>query len=489
MMNKKINDFKQLTDEARKGRKVKVHSGQIEPGDIFVAVPGTRFDGAEFIPEALKRGAAWVVAGPGQADKYPGKNLLVHENPGFALGELARAMYGTDRLSLGLIGITGTNGKTTTAYLLEHIFQKSGFKTGVIGTVNYRWADKILDATMTTPDCLKLHEMLSVMDKDGVEMVVMEVSSHALDQNRACGIDFDAGVFTNLSQDHLDYHQDMEKYFQAKSRLFLNPERKNSFQAVINADDEYGKRLIKSVSRAMGFGLHESEQVDLRGRLLKNDRTGISLECLYKDQQWITDSSLCGRHNGYNLLAAQGAALSMGLGPEHFSCLDSFGQTPGRLEKVINELNLDIYIDYAHTPDALENVCLALKGLDFNRLIVVFGCGGNRDKTKRPLMGKAVAGLADVVFLTSDNPRDEDPAGIIEDIRPGLTGCLRLYVEPDRGKAVKAAVDFMSPGDALLVAGKGHETYQEIRDIRSAFSDLRVVKQALADRQGNTNRV
>ncbi|MFP4084537.1 MAG: UDP-N-acetylmuramoyl-L-alanyl-D-glutamate--2,6-diaminopimelate ligase [Desulfonatronovibrio sp.] len=487
-MDKKAMDFKQLTEEAGKGRPVKVHSGQIEPGDIFVAMPGTRFDGAGFISDALKRGAAWVVAGPGQADVYPGGKVLTHENPALALGDLARAMYGTDRLSLGLIGITGTNGKTTTAYLLEHIFQKSGFKTGVIGTVNYRWADKILDAAMTTPDCLKLHEMLSIMDKDGVEMVIMEVSSHALDQNRACGIDFDAGVFTNLSQDHLDYHRDMEKYFQAKSKLFLNPEKKSSFQAVINADDKYGKRLISSVPRAMGFGLHESVRLDLKGRLLRNDRTGISLECAYKGQQWVIHSSLCGRHNGYNLLAAQGAALSMGLGPEHFACLESFGQTPGRLEKVLNDLNLDIYIDYAHTPDALENVCLALKGLDFERIIVVFGCGGNRDKTKRPLMGKAVAALADVVFLTSDNPRDEDPESIIEDIKPGMSACSELYIEPDRSRAIKMAVDFMKSGDALLVAGKGHETYQEVKGLRSPFSDVRVVEQALGETRKKANR-
>ncbi len=474
-----IMDFAQLINEARKGRPVKTHSGLVEPGDIFVALPGTRFNGARFIPDALEKGASWVIADYSEIDRFPGKKILGHEDPALALGELARALYNTDRLKLAIIGITGTNGKTTTSYLLEHILQSSGFKTGTIGTVNYRWADKVIEASMTTPDCLRLHEMLSLMDKDGVEMVIMEVSSHALAQDRVAGIDFDAGVFTNLSQDHLDFHEDMQKYFQAKSKLFLSPQRKESFKAVINADDEHGRILLKSISGAISFGFRESGSVKLKGRLLQNDRTGITMECLYRDKKWIINSQLTGRHNGSNLLAAQGAALSLGLDPEHFVCLEASGQTPGRLEKVENECNLDIYVDYAHTPDALKNVCHSLKSLDFDRLIVLFGCGGNRDKSKRPLMGMAVASLSDVVFLTSDNPRDEEPIDIIEDIRPGLNGCRKLIIEPDRRKAIEMAVNFMKPGDALLVAGKGHETYQEVKGIKSPFKDVQELKNAL----------
>jgi UDP-N-acetylmuramoyl-L-alanyl-D-glutamate--2,6-diaminopimelate ligase len=472
-------NFEQLVTEAASGRPIKTHSGLVEPGDIFVALPGTKFKGTEFIPQALDKGASWIVCGEEAGDDYPGEKIIRHHSPALALGELARAYYHTDNLKLAVIGITGTNGKTTTSYLLEHIFQSSGIKTGTIGTINYRWADAVIEASMTTPDCLRLHELLSLMDRVGVEMVIMEVSSHALAQDRVACIDFDAGVFTNLSQDHLDYHESLEKYFQAKSRLFFSPRRKKTFRAVINADDRHGRILLEAMPGAMGFGLKESAK--LKGRLLKNERTGLTLECEYQGRKWTINSPLSGRHNASNLMAAQGTALSMGLGPEHFACLETSGQTPGRLERVDTRGGLDIYIDYAHTPDALDNVCLLMKSLGFSRLIVLFGCGGNRDRTKRPLMGMAVARHADVVFLTSDNPRDEDPMSIIEDIRPGLMGCSQVFVEPDRRKAIIKAVKFMNPGDALLVAGKGHETCQEVKGMKTRFSDIEEIKKVLQD--------
>lgn len=475
-------DFSQLVMEARDGRSVKIRSGEVEPGDIFVALSGTTHLGADFIPEALDKGAFLALTDPATAKKIAKDRVMGHPDTAHALGELARAHYHTDKVNLAVTGITGTNGKTTTSYLLEHIFTSSGFKTGVMGTVNYRWPGSIVQASMTTPDCLELHRMLALMDKAGVEMVIMEVSSHALAQNRVAGIDFDAGIFTNLSQDHLDYHKDMESYFKAKSRLFLGHARKPSFRAIINADDEYGRILLKFMPQALGFGLEKSAFSSLRGRLIKNDRTGLILECEHAGRSWRVCSPLSGTHNSYNLLAAQGAALSMGLGPQHLACLESSGQAPGRLEKVSNTAGLDIFVDYAHTPDALENVCRALKGLDFSRLIVLFGCGGNRDRSKRPLMGLAVSGHADVVFLTSDNPRDEDPLSIIEDIRPGLSRCPELFIQPDRRKALEMAVNFMRPGDALLVAGKGHETYQEIRGVRSPFSDVLEIEKILSRR-------
>ncbi len=477
-------NFQKLLMEAGEGRQIKIHSGSVEPGDIFVAIPGTKLNGGQFIPEALERGASMVLSDRSQAERYPGKVVVGHENPAMALGELARAHYHTDRLGLSIIGITGTNGKTTTSYLLEHIFQNNQLKTGIIGTVNYRWSGTVLDAPTTTPDCLMLHEVLSRMDKDGVEMVVMEVSSHALAQDRVAGVGFDAGVFTNLSQDHLDYHQDMNQYFQAKSKLFLNQKNKESFTAVINRDDEYGRRLLQSVPRAMSFGMEGQVSDHLQGRIDKNDRHGLNIDCIYKDKSWTIKSALCGLHNGYNLLAAQGAALCMGLEPEQFQCLEYAGQTPGRMEKVGGRHDLDVYIDYAHTPDALEKVCLSVKNMGFNRLIVLFGCGGNRDKSKRPVMGLVASKLADAVFLTSDNPRDEDPLKIIEQIRAGINGYSELYVEPDRRKAIKMAIELMHPGDALIIAGKGHESYQEVKGVRSSFSDaeeagkvLEIIKQ------------
>lgn len=471
-------DFEQLINEAKVGRPVKSHSGLVKAGDIFVAVPGSRVDGSKYIDDALNRGAAWIVAQT--QSEFISDKVVIHDNPAVALGHLARAFYNTDQLDMRIIGITGTNGKTTVSYLLEHIFTKSGLSTGVVGTVNYRWMGKTIEAPMTTPDCLKIHEMLAMMDNDGVEMVIMEVSSHALAQDRVAGIDFDAGVFTNLTQDHLDYHQDMEEYFQAKAKLFLSQDRKKPFKAVINKDDLYGKRLLKAIPGAMGYGLDDSKKPALSGKLIKNDRTGVSIECSYNGLRWTTISPLCGRHNASNLLAAQGVALSMGLSPEKFKSLEIMGQVPGRLEKVPNKADLDIYVDYAHTPDALENICLSIKSLGFARMILVFGCGGDRDRTKRPLMGQIAAKYSDVVFLTSDNPRFEEPMDIIDDVIPGLENCQELQVEVERKKAIGAAVKSMKNGDVLVVAGKGHENYQDIMGKKHWFSDVEEVEKAVA---------
>lgn len=470
-------NFEQLKNEVREGRPVKSHSGLVKSGDIFVAVPGSKVDGSKYINDALNKGAAWIVAQ--KQVGFISDKVVVHDNPAVALGDLARAFYNTDQLDMSVIGITGTNGKTTVSYLLEYIFTNSGLSTGVVGTVNYRWMGKTIEASMTTPDCLKIHEMLSMMDKDGVELVIMEVSSHALAQDRVAGIDFDAGVFTNLTQDHLDYHQDMEEYFQAKAKLFLSQDRKKPFKAVINQDDTYGQRLLKDIPGAMGFGLDDSKKPALSGKLVKNDRTGVSIECSYNGLRWTTASPLCGRHNASNLLAAQGVALSIGLSPEKFKCLETVDQVPGRLEKVPNNAGLDIYVDYAHTPDALENICLSIKSLDFARMLLVFGCGGNRDRTKRPLMGQVAARYADVVFLTSDNPRLEDPMSIIEDVIPGLEGCQNLQVEVERRKAIRMAVKSMTKGDVLVVAGKGHENYQDIMGKKHWFSDVEEIKKAV----------
>ncbi|WP_035244263.1 UDP-N-acetylmuramoyl-L-alanyl-D-glutamate--2,6-diaminopimelate ligase [Desulfonatronovibrio hydrogenovorans] len=474
--------FEQVIDRAAQGSRIRIHSDLVEQGEIFVALPGTKVDGARFIPDALKKGASWVITSHEQAARFKHEQVLGHPSPDQALGDLARAHYKTDRSDLKIIGITGTNGKTTTSYLLEHIFASNGYKTGVMGTISHRWAGMVLESGMTTPDCLTIHEVLSRMVQDGIQVVIMEVSSHALDQNRIAGIDFHAGVFTNLSQDHLDYHQDMEEYFRAKSRLFSAAGARD-FKAIINADDEYGARLIKSLPSSMGFGLKAQPGTDLQGRLLQNDRTGLTLECSLGREEWSIRSPLSGRHNAFNLLAAQGAALALGLEPGQMSCLENSGQIPGRLEKIQNKLGLDVYVDYAHTPDALENVCSSLKALNPDRLLVLFGCGGNRDKSKRPAMARAVASHADVVFLTSDNPRDEEPLDIIEDVRPGLNGFRDVFVEPDRSLAITQAVEFMDPGDVLVVAGKGHETYQEVKGIKHSFSDVQKIVEALEKRE------
>jgi len=474
--------FEELKHKARFGLPVRTHSGLVRPGDIFLASPGVHHDGAEFIKDALNSGAAYVVAENDQ--NWPedaAAKLIIHPEPKKALGELAAAYFGTDCHPLALVGITGTNGKTTVTYMIEHLLTKAGFKVGVMGTVTYRWPHVCLEARLTTPDCWSIHSILADMAKSGVDVVLMEVSSHSLAQDRVMGVDFSVGVFTNLTQDHLDYHEDMEEYFKAKARLFTDLPRKDKV-AVINMDDPYGKRLLDASPRTLPYGLEcdeDSPAECLCGELTGADRRGVGLNVRYKDRSWSLASSMVGRHNAYNLLAAQGVGLGMGLNPQHMKALESFPGVPGRLERVPNSMNLDIFVDYAHTPDALENVLAALKNLNFKRLLVVFGCGGDRDKGKRPLMGEAVARLADVAVLTSDNPRFEDPEAIIAQVLPGLEGCPEVIVEPDRKQAIAKALDRMRVGDALLVAGKGHENMQIIGDEKRPFSDAAVVRELL----------
>jgi UDP-N-acetylmuramoyl-L-alanyl-D-glutamate--2,6-diaminopimelate ligase len=462
---------------ARTGTPVCTHSGKVEHGDIFVALPGTRVDGAEYIPQALERGAAYVVTRhvpPGLLD-VRGK-IVIHPNPAQALGELAGAYFGTEALRARVIGITGTNGKTTTTYLLEHLLTGNGFKVGVIGTVNYRWGGKEYPADMTTPDCLRLHHLLAQMDKDGVDWICMEVSSHALDQDRVAGICFDYAVFTNLTQDHLDYHLNLENYFQAKAKLFT-PKQSRKPKAIINGDDKFGQRLKKTALDPLCYGLGEDN--DLIAASVIESRQGLRLECKFHNKQWSMSSSLVGRFNAFNLLAALGVGLKLGMGEMELKVLEGFQGVPGRLQRVGNKKGLNIFVDYAHTPDALENVCKTLKNIDFDRLIVLFGCGGNRDRAKRPLMGQAVARYADLAVITSDNPRNEEPEAIIRDILPGIKGRVEIEIEPDRKKAIKLAISRMEKGDVLLIAGKGHEDYQEIKGKKIPFHDARVVEEII----------
>jgi len=468
-----------LIREARRGRPVRSDSRKVEPGDIFVALPGTRDDGSRYIPQALDRGASFVVTVKSDQSRQMDQRQILHPHPYKALGELARAHFGTDRLKLKIIGITGTNGKTTTSYILEHLLTRNGFSTGVLGTLNYRWPGTKIRAGTTTPECLELHRMLACMDNEGVQYVCTEVSSHALDQQRTAGIDFHATVFTNLSRDHLDYHRDMQDYFLAKKKLFAARIKENFLGSVLNMDDQYGRILAREAPKPLGYGLNKAFAPSLVGKLIQSNTRGVSLECTYQDNIWTLKSSLSGRHNALNLLAAQGAGLCLGLEPRHFECLEDLGPVPGRLEKVKNNGGLHVFVDYAHTPDALENVCQALKELEFGGLLVLFGCGGDRDRGKRPRMGRAAARHADLIVLTSDNPRFEEPENIIQEILPGLKDHPNVHIEPDRRQAIRTALSLLRPGQALLVAGKGHEDYQEIKGVRQDFSDVEEIRKAL----------
>ncbi|WP_297219012.1 UDP-N-acetylmuramoyl-L-alanyl-D-glutamate--2,6-diaminopimelate ligase [uncultured Desulfovibrio sp.] len=475
-----------LRQVAQGGLEVRADSRQVRPGDIFVAVPGASEDGARFIPAAREAGAAIIVCTPAAAAALDGADCRVVpcSDPREALWKLAEARWHTASLPLTILGITGTNGKTTSAYLLEHLFTALGHKVGVMGTVSYRWPGHCEAAPLTTPDPLHMHAMLAQMAQAGVDTVVMEVSSHALAQQRVCGVPFAGALFTNLTQDHLDFHPDMEDYFAAKARLFCELPRADKVLAV-NADDPWGRRLLERCPAALSYGLHEAPAATaavhrhLRGELRHSGTDGLHLHMTLEDRQWDLRSPLVGQFNALNLLGVQALALGLGCQPQDLQALSSFRGVSGRLERVDNACGLNVFVDYAHTPDALVNVLQALRGAGFQRILAVFGCGGNRDRSKRPLMGEAVAQYADVAILTSDNPRFEDPEAILRDVLPGLARAREVLVEVDRRTATRKALEMMGPQDALLIAGKGHEDYQIIQGVKHHYSDQEVVREIL----------
>ena len=475
--------FAALLEELRNQRlEIRTDSRRVERGDVFVALRGNFHDATAFIPQALEAGASVIVCGTDGADlaRESAVRLVVHEDRRAALWQMAQARYHTDTLPFPVIGVTGTNGKTTTVFLLEHLFASRGKKSGILGTVSYRWPGFHSAAPLTTPDSLELHSMLDAMRRAGVETAVMEVSSHAIAQQRVGGVNFAGAIFTNLTQDHLDYHQDMESYYAAKAALFLELPALEKICAV-NSDDPYGLRLLRTCKTGMGFGLHgkKAGHSRLSGEILSSGRDGLHLRMNFGGVRWDLRSPLVGPFNALNLLGAQALCLGMGFSPNDFACLETFTGLPGRLERVENSQGLHVFVDYAHTPDALVNVLQALRAAGFARIVTVFGCGGNRDRAKRPLMGEAAAKYSDVVVLTSDNPRKEEPGAIMDDVLPGLKEARQLVQEPDRRRATQQALAMLGPEDALLVAGKGHEEYQIIGEKRCPYSDQHVIREYL----------
>jgi len=486
-------EFSTLLKKAKKGMVVRTDSREVQEGDCFVAMPGTAVRGIDYIPGALDKGAKYIVAPEAARDLVAPvvesrAVAIYHENPAVALGELARAYFQLPDRDLKLVGITGTNGKTTTTYIIEHLLASTGLKVGVLGTVNYRWPGFEMAAPLTTPDCWMVHELLYNMKKADVDVAIMEVSSHALDQYRVAGLDFDAAIFTNITQDHLDYHGDMETYFSAKSKLFTGYPREKK-ASIINFNDPYGRRILKESEGGIGYGIGDTSIVKhevgdkpmVQGRIASMTGKGMTIETTYKGKTWEIQSPLIGAFNAMNLLAAQAVGLQLGLNCKDMRSLKNFPGVPGRLERVMNDQDLDIFVDYAHTPDALENVQMTLKGLDFKRLITVFGCGGDRDRTKRPLMAESVARFADVAVLTSDNPRSEEPEEIMDDVRPGLAKASVVLEHPDRQTAITMAIEEMQPGDVVLIAGKGHEDYQIIKGETIHFSDNEAALKAIKE--------
>ena len=455
-------------------------SNRVKPGTLFVALKGENVDGAAFVEKAVAAGAEAVVSEDAEI-RTRATNITVADARN-ALADLGAAFFQHPARALKIAGVTGTNGKTTTAFLIKHICEAVLLRCGLIGTVRYEVGDRILPASRTTPESLDLHDLLWQMRSAGCKAAVMEVSSHALVQARVRGVEFDAAVFTNLTQDHLDYHKTMEAYFEAKTRLFsgLAQQTKKKGQAVINLDDRYGAMLAQRFGKEVpvvtyGVGVH----ADFRASNVRIDFHGTSYQLDAGGRSYLVRLPLIGQFNVYNSLAALAAANVMGVDVRSgVLALANATAVPGRLEAVPAQRQFRIFVDYAHTDDALLNVIKTCRELNPGRLIVVFGCGGNRDKTKRPRMGAVVDQYADHGIVTSDNPRKENPLAIIEDIKPGMKRG-NYEIIPDRREAIFKAVAMAQPRDIILIAGKGHETYQEFADHTAPFDDAAVAREAL----------
>lgn len=455
----------------------------VHPGALFAAVHGTSADGAAFIAEAVGRGAVAVVAD--RAVAVPARvALVIVPDAREAVSRIAAALFGLDAIQarggLRSIGITGTNGKTTTAYMLRSILRAAGKKAAMWGTIEYDLIVRKIAGGLTTPDPVELIRQLVEAHQAGAEYAVMEVSSHSLDQQRTAGISFSAAVFTNLSQDHLDYHGTLEAYLSAKRRLFDGLD--SPAAAIVNADESAASRIVEACrAQVLRFGL--ATEADVSGTILSESSHGGRFLLKRGGDAVEIETALVGRHNIINALAASAAALALGLDLDEIRTgIAELQHVPGRLQRVATgDLGFDVFVDYAHTDDALRNVLGALRPLTRGRLCCVFGCGGDRDRRKRPLMARAVAGCADRFTITSDNPRMEDPSAIIADIERGLSSDLscRGATEPDRAKAIASAVREMRPGDTLLIAGKGHEDYQILGGERIHFDDVEVARAAI----------
>ncbi|MBC2710344.1 MAG: UDP-N-acetylmuramoyl-L-alanyl-D-glutamate--2,6-diaminopimelate ligase [Desulfosarcina sp.] len=496
----------QLTVEATTGiqpsvdpdvKAVCYDSRKVIPGAVFVAIEGFAADGHRFIPAAVKQGAVAVVCrNPVMVDAV----VIRVADPRAALALLSSRFYGQPAGEMILVGVTGTNGKTTVTYLLEQMLKKAGHRPGVVGTINYRYAGKALDNPVTTPESLELQAILRQMADAGVTHAVMEVSSHALDLHRVDGCRYDAAVFTNLTQDHLDHHGDMDRYWACKKRLFVDflkpADADHPVRAVVNGDDPRGQELVRVLgAAALRTAIYGDG--DILPFAVIRDLAGIRGSIVIPGGEIPFASPLVGEFNLENILSAAGAALVLGIPPVAIAAgIDATPCVPGRLERIAEGGERTIFVDYAHTPDALENAIAALRTLTPGRLITVFGCGGDRDNSKRPIMGEIAARLSDLAVVSSDNPRSEDPLTIIAQVEAGVrqvytrrlsTDALKngwqgngYMVEPDRRAAIGAAIGAARKNDAVLIAGKGHETYQILANETIHFDDREVARQVLA---------
>ena len=477
-------------------------SRHVQENSLFVAIPGLKVDGHDYIGEAIDRGAKFIV----HEKEYlppPGIIGIQVKDCRRTLGILGKNFFRDPSSRLCLIGVTGTNGKTTVTYLLESILREAGFRVGVLGTVNYRFNKKVLPAPNTTPESYDMQKILRVMVDEGITHVIAEVSSHAADLKRIDDCTFEMGIFTNLTQDHLDYHGTMENYFQAKKRFFdevIPAGKKIQKFMIVNADDPWGQRLLKEVHKdtsSLTYGIEN--RCDMIADTFTFSLEKTKADILMGKNRCSISSPLIGKFNLYNILAASLAAASLKIpGKIIRTGIAKLKKVPGRLERVNKPGQPGVFVDYAHTDDAIRRVLQSLSSFKKRKIITVFGCGGDRDRSKRPLMGKAAASLSDITIVTSDNPRTEKPLSIIEEIErgiqeislkkfhPGLLGQDEVgkgyTVIPDRKEAIIKAVSTADASDIVFIAGKGHENYQIIGKTRIPFDDRKIAKAALQDR-------
>jgi UDP-N-acetylmuramoyl-L-alanyl-D-glutamate--2,6-diaminopimelate ligase len=464
-------------------RGIQYDSRKVRRNELFVAIRGTAADGHRFVGDAVHNGASVVVMQDDAAMDdafflHEGVTKIVVPDSRKALATIAANYYNHPSRRLELIGVTGTNGKTTTTHLMKSILEASGKRVGLIGTIEYKIGDEVIHATHTTPESLELNQLLAGMVDKGCRAAVMEVSSHALAMSRVYGLAFKAATFTNLTQDHLDFHVSMEEYFGAKKMLFDG--LTGSAVAITNADDHYGRRIIEG-TRAKTISYSTSADADVKAREIHLDVRGSHFTVFHDGSLHNVTSVLTGRFNIANMTAAYATGLGLGIPDKDIlSGIAAVKSVRGRFEQIVSPQGWTAVVDYAHTPDALENCLRTVHDLlptsRTSRIITVFGCGGNRDRGKRPAMGNIATALSDITIVTSDNPRTEDPRAIIEEIKTGIVGGKEVHTEVDRRKAIILGLGFAKPGDVVVIAGKGHEDYQVIGDSKSHFDDREEVE-------------
>jgi len=452
-------------------------SRKVRPGYLYVAIKGYKADGHNFIKKSLECGAQAIVSEEKLSLDTSIPQIVVR-NTRKALSSLSCCFYNNPSQKINVVGVTGTNGKTTTTFLTKSIIEKAGYEAGLIGTINYQIGEKMITAQETTPESVELQRLIAEMVAAKMKFAVMEVSSHSAIQHRIENIDFKTAVFTNITTEHLDYHKTISNYMNAKLELFKNL-RKDSF-AVLNADDEFSEYFAdRTNAKILWYGI--KNDADIKAEICRESTSDIMIKLKYSGKEIDMKMPFVGVHNVYNVLAAVASAISLGFELDVIkSGIETAPTVPGRLESVPCNRGFEVVVDYAHTPHALETELQALRNLVKGRILLVFGCGGDRDKEKRPLMGRIADEKSDIFWLTNDNPRSEDPLNIIDGIKVGIKPGRSFHTQINRHKAIADALSEATDGDLVLVAGKGHEKYQIIKDTITPFDDREVIKAILS---------